>query len=63
MRVFEVKGEYDPGNDKYTTWDGLSLNWFTLLWWPKKTGKFKFSPARRVEIPKSPSFYFIYNIK
>jgi len=46
------KGNMTPGSDNYTI-DGLDWNWFVKTAETLRKGSIKFSPARRIEIPKS----------
>jgi group II intron reverse transcriptase/maturase len=46
------KGNMTPGSDNYTI-DGLNWNWFVNTAESLRKGTFYFSPARRIEIPKT----------
>lgn len=41
-----------PGTDRKTTLDGISLNYLDRIGSKIRAGKFEFTPARRVQIPK-----------
>lgn len=41
-----------PGTEKQTTLDGISLKYLDRVGSKIKAGKYKFTPARRVQIPK-----------
>ena len=45
-------GNMTPGTDRKTTLDGISLKYLDRIGNEIRAGKYKFSPARRVQIPK-----------